>query len=273
MIRVLIVLLVLGCVSLASSATTAQDSESGDLVIVGGGGTPDVVMEMLVEICGDQGSIVVIPQASSRADAGEGLVEFFESFGAKNVESLDIENPEQGVFQLEQAKVIWIGGGNQNALMEKLPDSIIQQLKRSHQKGATLGGTSAGAAVMSNLMITGDADLKGVHADSTKIGIGLGLTDLIVDQHFHRRQRFNRLLGAVLDHPDKVGVGIDERTAIILSKNQMRVVGESSVLIVDATQATVGESKEGQDHSATGVQLHLLASGQVFELPAAEDRD
>ncbi len=249
----------------------SQESQSGALVIVGGGGTPDSVMEKLVTMGGQAGSFVVIPQASSRAESGDELIEFFTSFGAKNVSVLNIREAEKGLSQLDEANVIWIGGGNQNALMEKLPESFVLKIQQRFQEGCTIGGTSAGAAVMSERMITGEAELEGVHADATRLEKGLGLTSLIVDQHFHRRRRFNRLLSAVLDHSEMLGVGIDERTAVVVSNNRIEVLGESSVLIVDATNAEIGDTNSGQDHAAEGVKLHLLVAGQTFDLPQSED--
>ena len=248
-----------------------QSGPAGKLVIVGGGGTPPSVMEQLVEMAGDQGSIVVIPYASSRPEAGEGLVEFFEEYGAKSVSVLNIEQVDQGLNQLDKANVIWMGGGSQNRLMNQLPDSVVEKIRERYQDGCVVGGTSAGAAVMSKLMITGEADLKAIRAGKTELVQGLGLTDLIVDQHFHRRQRFNRLLSAVLDHPNSIGVGIDERTAIIVADGKFEVTGESSVAVVDSTNAEVGEVESGDLQSATGIALHVLRAGDSYNLAKKDD--
>lgn len=268
-VRLIVQCIFLGALFLQTGAAQ-ENSPSGKLVIVGGGGTPASVMEKLVEMAGEQGEIVVIPYASSRSEAGEGLVEFFQEYGADSVSVLNIEQVDQGLKQLDQAKVIWMGGGDQNRLMEQLPETIAEKIRERYQNGAVIGGTSAGAAVMSRLMITGDADLKSIRAEKTELAQGLGLTELIVDQHFHRRQRFNRLLSAVLDNPNSVGVGIDERTAIIVADGKFEVTGESSVAIVDARNSSVNGVESGELQSATGITVHVLVAGQSFSFEPDE---
>ena len=255
--------------SLATNPPTSPRNQkpiAGKLVIVGGGGTPDKVVEMVIDMAGAGGSILVVPHASSRERAGAELVTFFQNRGAEAVQSLDLKNLENGIAQVEKASVIWFGGGSQNRLMSALPASIQARIRERHAGGCVIGGTSAGAAVMSKLMITGESDLESISADATKLAHGLGLTDMIVDQHFHRRRRFNRLLGAVLDQPNLIGVGIDERTAIIVSGSEFKVVGKGSVLVLNATKADVSQPTAGANHSATGVSLSLLVEGQVYEL-------
>lgn len=247
------------------SAFGQDDSPKGKLVIVGGGGTPGSVMKKTIELGGENASVVVIPYASARPEAGEELVEFFQSHGASSVEVLDLKSLDNGLKQLEDANVVWMGGGSQNRLMDALPAEVVECLKNRYRQGCVVGGTSAGAAVMSKLMITGDADLESIRAGTTVLADGLGLTNLIVDQHFHRRQRFNRLLSAVLDHPKSIGVGIDERTAIIVSGNEFEVAGESNVIVVDATDAEVATAEPGELHSETGAKLHVLKAGQTYE--------
>jgi cyanophycinase len=133
--------------------------------------------------------------------------------------------------------------------------------------GAVVGGTSAGAAVLSAEMITGDADLKSLKSGTTVLKKGLGLLrDVIVDQHFLQRQRSNRLISGVLDHPTLVGVGIDEATAVIFQGTMMHVLGKSGVVVVDPRQATREASAAGQVVAATGVRLSVLREGMTYSL-------
>jgi cyanophycinase len=136
-------------------------------------------------------------------------------------------------------------------------------IRERYVAGAVVGGTSAGAAVMSDLMITGEADLTGVGRGATKLAPGLGLwPGVIVDQHFLKRQRFNRLFAAVLDQPDHVGVGIDEETAVIVSAGRWEVIGRSQVLVLDARKARNAPASDQDARPAAGnVQLHLLRDG------------
>lgn len=216
---------------------------------------------------GKSSKIVLIAEASSRQEAGKELEQHFRSFGATHCVILDVAKESTALSQLESANLIWMGGGAQTRLVARLPDKVKQRIKELYFNGCVVGGTSAGAAAMSASMITGDADLKSIRSQSTQRIPGLDLTDLTVDQHFHKRQRFNRLLSAVLDQPRRLGIGIDEKTAVILSGSNLNVVGESSVLILDARNANL-ENPDSQQglQSVAGVKLHVIAAGKSFSL-------
>jgi cyanophycinase len=146
--------------------------------------------------------------------------------------------------------------------------------------GAVVGGTSAGAAVMSESMITGDERHFGGRRpprDSSQAFItidrenivttrGLGLiTGAIVDQHFVRRRRHNRLLSLVLEHPTSVGVGVDESTALIVRPDGLwEVIGESVAVIYDARAGTV--TPVGVTLGASDVRMHVLPAGSAFDV-------
>jgi cyanophycinase len=98
------------------------------------------------------------------------------------------------------------------------------------------------------------------------------LPDAIVDQHFVRRQRFNRLISAVLDQPLLIGIGIDERTAVVVTGASFEVIGESNVLVVDARGAALGERTDGAPPSASGVRLCVLRPGMKFDMADAKPR-
>jgi cyanophycinase len=116
-------------------------------------------------------------------------------------------------------------------------------------------------------MFTGDADLKALTAGTTVTARGLAvLPDLLIDQHFLKRQRDNRLLSAVFDHPNLVGVGIDESTAIIFHDSGFDVIGRSSVVVIDARRAKIDVTAKGESISGTGVSLAVLHAGQSFSL-------
>jgi cyanophycinase len=130
--------------------------------------------------------------------------------------------------------------------------------------------------VLSKAMIVGGdtADLKSVRAGGTLIAEGLGLwPDAVVDQHFVQRQRFNRLFACVIDRPELVGVGIDEKTAVILHPDgACEVVGDSVVTVVDARHAKRRPTKAGELHSADGLSLSVLRAGDRFSLALPDQR-
>lgn len=239
------------------------------MIVVGGGGTPSEVVEKAVELSGGPRSIVaILPHASSSEDRGIGSAEMFLEAGASEAYVMeDLTSDETRAF-LARATLVWMPGGDQSLIMEATDAAgLTEELRAMHRRGVAFGGTSAGAAVQSGLMITGNAELEAVLAGKTELVEGLDVWgDVIVDQHFIARRRFHRLLSATLDHPDKVGVGIDERTAVIVHDQRFEVMGESSVLVIDARQSEVAPTEEGEPYAASEMRLHLLRAGMSYDL-------
>jgi cyanophycinase len=190
------------------------------------------------------------------------------ALGAAHVVCLDPLTEAEGEAALAAATLIWFPGGDQSKLMKALEDArLVDDVARRYRQGAVVGGTSAGAAVMSPLMLTGEADLESVRAGTTELVPGLGLWhDAIVDQHFVKRRRWARLLSAVLDHPEYVGVGIDERTAVEVVPGSWRVWGEGTVVVIDARRAERSSGAEDGLLGARGIRMSLLRDGDIFAL-------
>ena len=151
-----------------------------------------------------------------------------------------------------------------------------QKLKDLYARGAVIGGTSAGAAIMSQVMITGEELLNDDKANAFKFikkgnietAVGLGfLTNAIIDQHFIKRKRLNRLFSVVLEHPQLLGIGIDESTAIIVNPDEMfEVLGESAVMVIDPRSATRIRADHSGNLSARDIKTHLLMAGDRFDM-------
>jgi cyanophycinase len=157
---------------------------------------------------------------------------------------------------LARATGVFFTGGDQARIMDVLADAaLLTALKARFAAGVAFGGTSAGAAVMSARMITGEGDFTVIDGDEVEVRPGLGLVEgVIVDQHFVTRQRENRLFGLVLKHPGERGVGIDEETALLVSGGRYaEVVGKGPVMLVDA---------KGPDR----LEITLLRAGQTTDL-------
>jgi cyanophycinase len=181
---------------------------------------------------------------------------------------------------IDGATGIWFPGGDQARLTGVLANTAaIRAIHARYRDGAVIGGTSAGAAIMSDSMITGDQfrageDTSGYFGDeypriarrAIVIAPGFGfLHGTIVDQHFIRRERNNRLLSVVLERPTLIGVGIDEGTALRVDPDgRWGIEGASAALIYDARSADVtpaGPARLG----ASNIRLHLLPSGSTFD--------
>ncbi len=243
-------------------------SGPGPLVVVGGGATPPaVVARMLALAGGPRAVVVVLPQASAVEHAGDDSVALFRAAGAAEVVNLDPTRTD-AVAVVSRATLVWFPGGDQNRLMKMLAATpVLDAVRARHAAGAVVGGSSAGAAVMSRVMITGEADLTGIAAGATVTAEGLGVwPEVIVDQHFLKRQRANRLIAAVLDHPDLVGVGIDEKTAVIVTGSRFEVMGDGSVIVIDARHADVPKVPAGAVASGRDLSLHVLTAGTSFDL-------
>jgi cyanophycinase len=213
------------------------------LVIGGGDRTPGILQKIAQESGGEKGKLLVITWAGGEQQ------EYFEAF-REDVEKVSKIQFIKGAFrpltaqtkieflqQLKEATGIYFTGGDQNRVMEVLQDKdLLQAIQAKYNSGTFFSGSSAGTAIMSKIMITGEGDFKVIDGNKveTKEGIGL-LQEVILDQHFIVRQRQNRLIGLVLKYPNQLGVGIDEDTAIFIKDNRIgEVFGNSQVMIFDA---------------------------------------
>jgi len=241
----------------------------GHLIIVGGGPmVPQISERALTLSGGKRAHVLIVPQASELSDSGQRSAEMWREAGAERVAVLDLKDKHAAIDAVRKADLIWMPGGDQGRLMEVLRrQGIVEAIQDRFRNGATVGGTSAGAAVMSVAMLTAESRLDRVTADTSKMAQGLGLwPEVIVDQHFIRRCRFTRLLTAVLNHPDNVGIGIDESTAVVVSGRSFEVIGQSDVLVIDARNTSKLRSRDGEPEAATNVALHVLRAGMRFHL-------
>lgn len=213
----------------------AVDQRPGSLVVVGGGQLTEDIVDQFVELAGGSDArLVVIPTASS--DTGEekakATVELWRGRGIGSITLLhtrdtDQANDESFTAPLRAATAVWISGGQQSRLAAAYVGTKVQsELHALLKRGGVVGGTSAGAAIQSGVMIESGNPVP-------KISRGLDLLpNTIIDQHFLRRSRANRLIEAVSQHPGRLGIGIDESTALIVRAGRAKVVGTSYVTLI-----------------------------------------
>jgi cyanophycinase len=250
---------------------TEESAQSpGPLFIVGGGSIADELRKEVIGLAGgEQARVAIFGQASKDENAGKEIAEVFEKCGAGRVDVVDLSGKEKAEGIIAKATLIWFGGGSQQRLVDELGKArLIEPILARWREGAVVGGTSAGAAVMSAKMIDGDDyDLKKIESGKTTLGTGLAfLPDTIVDQHFVKRNRFTRLLTAVLDNPDLIGIGIDESTAAVVVGSRLRVTGASHVLVIDARKAVYPEKLDQALPAAEDVKVHVLRPGMELDL-------
>jgi cyanophycinase len=287
-IAVLATIPLLGLLSASAAPPAAPppaDRPKGTLIIVGGGDRDEALMHRFVELAGGRGHarVALLPMASEdAAEAGAELKEEFTGYGVDAFVYLvnhDQANDPARFRQLDSATGIWFGGGDQLHLTDALGGTAsLRAIQARYQAGAVLGGTSAGAAIMSDSMITGNqsppGDTTGYYGDEfpaiaphrIQVIPGLGfLHGAVVDQHFIKRERHNRLLSAVLERPGLVGVGIDESTAIeVAPDGHWTVLGLSDVIVYDARQARISRHT-GDLFGATDLRMHILPPGSTYD--------
>lgn len=208
----------------------------GSLVICGGGKLSEQIFEEFMELGGaSQARMVVIPTASVVADSPEldshmdvwrqRRPASFSVLHTRNRATADLPEFSQALLE---ATAVWFIGGDQNHLTSAYLGTLVEQrLKELLDRGGVIGGTSAGAAIMSPTMISGTRDRE---RSEPVLDAGFGfLPGCVVDQHFVKRNREPRLRNALLARPGHVGIGIDEGTALVVSGRSVRIVGDSCV--------------------------------------------
>jgi cyanophycinase len=264
--------------------------EHGHLVIIGGGARPDAMVREIVRLAGEERcNLVIIPMASSEPlDTALYQRWQFEEAGCPAVDFVrfDRNTADDGaiISAFERATAVFFSGGDQRRLADAMEGTrLLERVRELYLGGGVVAGTSAGAAVMGEVMITGDImgdslqteaeespEFDRIRADyvDTRPGFGF-VTRAIIDQHFVARGRYNRLLSLVLASPELLGIGIDESTAIVVGPpGVFRVTGESSVVVIDASPpARVNRSPD--DHlSASDIRVHVLNEGATYDMKA-----
>src|ERR1700675_1975296 len=236
------------------------------------------ILERFVHVLGGtDADIVVIPTASRMHETGPRYEKLFSELGAAKVTVMDFDTRRDGqepgrLRRLEEATGIFFTGGNQLRLTTLLGGTPVAKLIRvRNAAGVTVGGTSAGASILSEHMIASGDEGSSMIAGSVRLAPGLGLTNrFIIDQHFRQRDRLGRLLTALAYNPFAVGIGLDEDTAAFIWPDEgVEVEGSGGVTVVDASDvsySSIGEVSEGQPVCMLGLRLHILVGGATFNL-------
>jgi len=277
-------LTIAACVIAAFAFSHSADAQTkGRLLIIGGGERTDEIMQKFIQLAGGKEAVVVIfPMASSvPEEVGPEYVKQMKGLGVKEAFYLninaDVANQDSTVAKLKDVTAVFYSGGDQVLLTAALLNTKVQKrVEEVYKNGGVIGGTSAGAAVMSRVMITGNELINKDSSYSfhtltkgnveTKEGFGF-ITNAVMDQHFVVRKRHNRLISIVLQNPSLLGVAIDEATCIIVEPDQtFEVLGESVVMIYDATKSKRIRTNKNNYLSADDMSMHILQSGDRFNL-------
>ncbi|MGH9768691.1 MAG: cyanophycinase [Blastocatellia bacterium] len=257
-------------VFLFAAAVQAQKPDSistgpkkGSLVIVGGGRIPQSISEKFIALAGGpNANFVYIPTAAE--DSARLTLSADESprlFGLKNVTVLHTRdrneaNTEKFVAPLRKATGVWFGGGRQWRLVDSYLDTRAhKELLAVLERGGVIGGSSAGATIQGSYLVRGAREGNQIMmAKGYEIGLGF-LKNTAIDQHIDTRKRENDLTEVIRVHPELLGIGLYESTAIVVQDNKFEVIGEGKVAITD------GKERDGKNY-------YLLSAGERFDLKA-----
>ena len=253
----------------------------GQLVIIGGAedkeGECKVLREFVRRAGGTSARIVVMTVATELPrEVGENYIKVFQRLGAEDVRIVDTVTREDSssttaLEAIEKSTGVFFTGGDQARITSILKDTELDAIiHKRYAEGIVVGGTSAGAAMMPDVMIVeGDSETN-PRVEVVEMGPGMGfLPGVVIDQHFLQRGRLGRLISALAQQPAVLGFGIDENTAVIVQDNKLEVIGEGAVTVVDESEIThsnIGEILKDEALAVCGARLHILPNGYRFDL-------
>ena len=257
----------------------------GPLMIIGGAEDKlrrrTILKEFVAAAGAERARIAVIPTASSLGPAVSEVYDaLFRREGAGEVVSVAPDSREDAydprlVEAIEGSSGVFMTGGNQLKLSSIVCGTPVgDAIVAAHERGAVVGGTSAGASIQSSHMLAFGGPGSTPKQRMTQMAAGLGLVEsAVIDQHFDQRNRYGRLLMIVAQSPQLLGIGVDEDTAAVVECDDeghdiLRVVGRGAVTIFDPAQITTNafEAKRSAAILASGVVLHMLPDGAAFDL-------
>ncbi len=255
---------------------------NGNLIIIGGAEDKigdKKILKKVVESIDSNRDIMLIATVATEypEETYKKYKKIFGGLGVKNIKKLDISNRKDAfnidnVNLVKECNLLFFTGGDQLRITSILGGTdIYESIKALAQRGGIIVGTSAGASVMSDTMIVKGNDEESPRKCTLSMSPGLGLVkNIIIDQHFAQRGRIGRLLTAVAQNPEVLGVGIDEDTAIVLSdKGIGNIIGSGAVYFIDGTSITYCNTCEQHSDevlSMFNIKLHVLKQGNKFDL-------
>jgi cyanophycinase len=261
--RVLVALVLLSGITLF--ADTTHGPEKGTLVIVGGNMQDPAIVRRFIDLAGGPDApIVIIPTAGEDDEYDNywsGLKQWREN-GAKNLTVIHtrdkkVANSDAFVAPLKAARGVFFGGGRQWRLADSYLDTKTQrEIQSVLDRGGVVGGSSAGASILASFMVRGDTKGNETMIGDHTVGMGF-LKNAAVDQHVLRRNRQFDMLEVIDKHPDLLGIGLDEDTAIVVSGDQFDVIGQSYAIIYSSKPVA----------GANG-RFYFMGAGDRFDMKA-----
>lgn len=253
--------LVLATATIAVAAEVGPSS--GSLIVAGGGVKDPAIYERFVSLAGGpEAPIVVIPTAGTGETFGDfwpGLQRLRDA-GALHIKVLHTRDPQEAdrddfVAPLLEARGVWFSGGRQWRLVDAyLGTRTLTEIRAVLERGGVIGGSSAGATIQGSYLVRGDSSTNTIMMGDHTEGFGF-LANVGIDQHLLRRNRHFDLVEVINAHPELLGIGLDENTAIVVRGDTFEVIGSGYVAIYDSTNVLGG-----------GWRFYFLAPGDRYDL-------
>jgi cyanophycinase len=261
----------------------------GNLIAVGGGESGEItgdslkIIEKFIELSGGmkKAKVLIMTVATDDPqDAENRYEELFDRLKFKNFDAVNIADRSESfdealLEKIKNATGLYFTGGNQlhvTALTGGTP--LHELILDKFNKGMTIGGTSAGAMMMSSSTLLSGASDTAPALSTVAVAPGMDLLDnSIIDTHFSQRGRHGRLLSTVAHNPQVIGIGIDERTAAIVQGSKFKVIGEGAVTVICAKNSmhtNLPYIKSEETISIFGVDFHVLSEGYEYDLANRE---
>ena len=239
----------------ASESTLAVPS--GTLMLAGGATRPELYAEFVQLAGGADAEIVYVPTASENVDLAS-----TRAYVRKNAAQVGAAPENMTVLHtrdslvadtdafaapLDAADAVWFSGGRQWRLVDAYSGTkTLEGFRSVLDRGGVIGGSSAGATIQGSFLVRGDTETNQIMMGNHQEGFGF-LPHSAVDQHLLARNRQYDLIPVIEAHPDLLGIGIDENTALVVRGDTARVVGESKVAIYDHRRWTKADSTLDRD--------------------------
>ncbi len=245
-------------------AANEHGPEKGSLVIVGGAMQDPAIVKRFIELAGGPDApIVIIPTASEDDEHYDnywsGLKQWRDN-GANNLTVLHtrdrkVADSEAFVKPIKTARGVFFGGGRQWRLADAYSNTLTQkEIQGVLNRGGVVGGSSAGAAILSSFMVRGDTKTNTIMIGDHTAGMGF-LKNAAVDIHVLRRNRQFDMLEVLDAHPELLGISIDEDTAIVVEGDRFDVIGKSYALVYSTTTVA---GKSGR--------FYFMGAGDRFDM-------
>lgn len=265
----------------ASTSASSTPTSTGFLVIIGGAedkeGDCTVLREFIRRAGGVNAHIAVLTAATRLpGEVGDDYIRVFERLGVESVEVVHTENRDEAddprnLEIIQNSTGAFFTGGDQARIISCIKDTKLDAaIHKRYAEGMVIGGTSAGAAMMPDVMIVeGDSETN-PRVNVVEMGPGMGfLPGIVVDQHFAQRGRLGRLIAALMQQPAVLGIGIDENTAVIVGGDEFEVVGQGAVTVVDESESPYNNLEgllKDEALAVFGAKLHILPHGYRFNI-------